>query len=446
MAWDSPARRLLAHEARALLARLDRLRPFALLVPMVAAAAPSSAAQLAIEGHLVRGRAALRGRVEEFLSWLEGPGAGIPAHLQQQRFAALRLAFNGVLSDLDIFSDAISQRAEHDTGVWLAGLDCLAADALRIRGVDAMTLPPILCYLDRGIGAAVRRALTLLPGGGANPVAVVRIPRERMIGSGIASSLVHEVGHQGAAILGLDRSLRPALAHARATAEAEQREAWRLWERWITEIVPDFWSAARLGVCAPLGLLAVVSLPVSHVFRIDERDPHPVPWARVKLACAVGDELYPHPQWRRLSLAWEALYPRTLAPARVRPVLAALERTAPALARLLATHRPRGLQGETLAAALTSRAIRPERLAATFDRVRRDRAALRALPPCTAFAAIAQARAELRLEAAAEARMLSDLLRSWALRSALDDRVQLPGGRRSPGAIGPGVMVAAVTQ
>ena len=38
---------------------------------------------------------------------------------------------------------------------------------------------------------------------------MIRIPRERMIGYGIASSLVHEVGHQGAALLGLVESLRP---------------------------------------------------------------------------------------------------------------------------------------------------------------------------------------------------------------------------------------------
>ena len=36
-----------------------------------------------------------------------------------------------------------------------------------------------------------------------NPVAIIRVPRERMVGHGIASSLVHEVGHQGAALLGL---------------------------------------------------------------------------------------------------------------------------------------------------------------------------------------------------------------------------------------------------
>jgi hypothetical protein len=55
----------------------------------------------------------------------------------------------------------------------------------------------MVCYLDRGHGAAIRRARTRLPGGKSNPVAVIRVPRERMISHGIASSLIHEVGPSG---------------------------------------------------------------------------------------------------------------------------------------------------------------------------------------------------------------------------------------------------------
>ena len=36
--------------------------------------------------------------------------------------------------------------------------------------------PPVICYVDRGQGAAIRRAKTRLPGGRDNPVAVIRIP------------------------------------------------------------------------------------------------------------------------------------------------------------------------------------------------------------------------------------------------------------------------------
>jgi hypothetical protein len=296
MALAPAASWLLAQEARALLTRLAGVQPFALHVPMVPAAAVSLAAQTAIDRYLMRGRRELRGLVVGFLRWLRGPaGRAATAAEAQRRFTFLRLRFQSGLTQFDIFADALSQRSEHDNGVRLSGLDVVAADALTLPG-GYYEAPPVICYLDRGHGAAIRRARTRLPGGGENPVAIIRVPRERMIGSGIASSLVHEVGHQGAALLDLVNSLQLALRDRKSEEERERR-AWELWERWLSEIVADFWSVARVGVAATLGLLAVVSLPRAFVFRVSMDDPHPFPWIRVLLSCALGQALYPHPQF-----------------------------------------------------------------------------------------------------------------------------------------------------
>ena len=240
---------MLDQEARALMDRLSRVKPFVLAEPMLLAASLLPAAQIAIERFLAKGRHELRERIAEFLFWLHGHGRQVSAQELQRRFVFLRLRFNSVLSQLDLFNQVITQRSENELGVWLSGLDVAAADALAMpRYYEA---PPVICYLDRGMGAAIRRARTRLPGGGENPVAIIRVPRERMIGSGVASSLFHEVGHQGAALLGLVPSLRLAL-------QAKQKEAhdpfvWRLWERWISEVISDFWSIARAGVVPTLG-------------------------------------------------------------------------------------------------------------------------------------------------------------------------------------------------
>src|SRR5262245_33248868 len=207
---DSVASRLLTEEARALLTRLARLRPFALHMPMVTAAAISPAAQSAIETHMNKARSKLREMVNGFLQWMQGPGGEHASAAEaQRRFTFLRLRFNSLISQFDIFADVLTQRSQHETGVWIAGLDDVAADALDLPGY--YKAPPVICYLDRGHGAAIRRARTRLPGGEDNPVAIIRVPRERMIGSGIASSLVHEVGHQAAALLDLMNSIRPVL-------------------------------------------------------------------------------------------------------------------------------------------------------------------------------------------------------------------------------------------
>ena len=261
------------------------------------------------------GRRTLRRQIRRYLRWLQGPGRLVDPERQQRHFTFLRLRFNLALSQLDLFSDVVTQRSEHDTGVWLSGLDVAAQDALRLP-TTLPPSPPIVCYLHRGLGGAIRRARTRLPGGGSNPVAVIRIPRERMIGYGIASSLVHEVGHQAAALLDLVASLRIDIRRAGDGATGIDATAWRLWERWISEIVADVWSISRVGVASSMGLIGLVSLPRAFVFRIGVNDPHPFAWIRVQLSCALGDAMYPHPQWRRLARVWSSFYPTRGLPAR----------------------------------------------------------------------------------------------------------------------------------
>src|SRR5215471_17407302 len=240
MAIGSLAARILEEEARALMTRLDRIKPFALLEPMVPAAGLFPNAQSAIEQAMVEGRRELRRLIRGFLVWLGKSKSVATAEQAQRRLAILRLRFHAVLNEFDMFSDAITQRSEQDNGTWLSGLDIVAADALSLPG-QFYELPPIICYLERGPGAAIRRARTRLPGGRRNPAAMIKVPRERMVGSGIASSLIHEVGHQGAALLDLVPSLRGALQGLQR-ADAANRDMWALWERWISEIVADFWS------------------------------------------------------------------------------------------------------------------------------------------------------------------------------------------------------------
>jgi hypothetical protein len=429
MSANSGATRLLSQEARAMLTRLARVKPFALHEPMVPAAALSAAAQVAIEDFLGNGRRELRGRIYRYLRWLHDEGRRASPAEAQRQFALLRLRFNDVLSQFDTFADVLTQRSEHDTGVWLSGLDVVAADALNLPD-NYYDPPPIICYLDRGQGAAIRRARTRLAGG-ENPVAIIRVPRERMVGSGIASSLVHEVGHQGSALLDLVTSLRPEL-HARQQAGGPDQIIWRLWERWISEIVSDLWSVAKVGVASTLGLMGVVSLPRPFVFRVSLDNPHPIPWIRVKLSCALGDALYPHPQWRALATLWESFYPPTDLPAGRQELLTRLQASMPAFVALVVNHRPKALRGAALIEVLATPDRQPARLAAQYTAWRAAPERMRHTAPSLGFAVIGQARADGRLSPEAESRMLVYLLTYWALRSTLDIAARSSGAQLLP--------------
>ena len=412
----------LALETRALLTRLARLQPFALVMPMVGAARVSDAASAAIERYLSRRQRSLKTHIRAFQAWLGSPqGRGSTAEEAQRRFAFMKLRFNAAITQFDIFSDALTCRAEIGNGVWLGGLDAAAEDALSLEP-PRFEAPPVITYLDQGHGAAIRRARTRLPGGGDNPVAIVRLPRERMIGSGIASSLVHETGHQGAALLDLLPSLRAELQERRRGCAGAERTAWLLWERWISEIAADFWAVAKVGVAATQGLMNVVSLPRAFVFRIATDDPHPFPWIRVKLSAAAGALLYPEPQWRLLDALWESFYPRTSLDGPRRALLESLERTIPEFLRVLTEHRTAALHGLPFVRAFDLTSRRPERLRQIWRASRGDVTALQTLTPTVAFAVIGQAKQDRRLAPERESTLVAELLTRWGLQRALADR------------------------
>jgi hypothetical protein len=416
MPAGSTATWLLEQETRALLTRLASVQPFVLQETHLAAAALSPAALSAIERYLTGGRREVHRRAEAFLDWLRGPGRAASPADQQRRYWMLRLTFQDALAQFDLFSEVITQRSEHSNGVLLSGLDVAAAEALLLPG-GFFEGPPVVCSLHRGLGGAIRRARTRLPGGGDNPVALVRIPRERMIGFGIASSLVHEVGHQGAALLELVESLQAELRSIRRPPRL--RAAWRRWDRWMSEIVADFWSISRIGIGSTLGLVGLVSLPRGFVFRPSDDDPHPMPWVRVLLSCAVGDRLYPHPQWRRLASTWRRLYPLAGLRPELRATIADLRATMPELVSLLVGHRPERLRGWSIGEVFRNPELDPPALLRRFEWWRARPSRMRSEPPTVAFAVLGQARASGRLSPERESRHLRRLIASWAVESSL---------------------------
>ena len=216
-----------------------------------------------IEAYWSRARG-LRRQVQRFIEWLRGPGrAASRRGAASVLVAALR--FNAVLSQFDLFTDVITQRSEHETGVWLSGLDVARrrADAARRPGSrPAGDLLP-----GSRTGAAIRRARTRLPGGGENPVAIVRVPRERMVGSGIALVAGPRGGPSGG---GAARIWCVAAPDRCEACRRQRRQRARRVACWRALGLGDrrrlLASVARVGIGSTLGLIGVVSLPRAFVF------------------------------------------------------------------------------------------------------------------------------------------------------------------------------------
>jgi hypothetical protein len=405
----------LINEAYSLLSRLAQVKPFELTMPMVTAANIHPKAMLSITSLLNRSHKELNDKVRNYILSLQGKRNDSinPAEIQKQ-FTLLKLKFNSILDELDIFADVLCQRTEHETGVWVSGLDKLAEDGLTIcKGYTE--IPQMIVFLERGHGAAIRRARTRLPGGDENPVGVIQIPRERMIGDGIASSLIHEVGHQAAALLNLVSPLKSEFNKKQAE-DPENKDAWALYERWISEIISDFWSIGHLGIAATLGLFGVVSLPSYFQFRIDADDPHPAPFIRALLSCIMGTKIYPHNQWQFYYQMWEQFYPTGNLSAEKVLLLNKLKKIMPKVVDIILNHKPKSLNGKKIIEIFPVISRQPLELQKYYGKIQANTEFINQMSPTLLFAVIGQAKADNKITAETESRILSKQLTRWAFK------------------------------
>jgi hypothetical protein len=115
------------------------------------------------------------------------------------------------------------------------------------------------------------------------------------------------------------------------------------------------------------------------------------------------------------------MYPIESVTDEYRHALARLAATIPSFVALLIDHRPAALRGRTLREIMPLAERRPERLLALLRRWETNPvAAMSRVPPSLAFAALGQGRAVGLMSPEREARLLTELLALWALRTTLD--------------------------
>jgi len=414
MAFTAYPYDFLINETQSLVARLKQVKPFSMTMPMVKGASVSSKALTEITSLIESSKEQLYRSISDFIkkaTVAKQKENGDVLRLQTE-FTIQKLRYNSILDQLDIFADVLSQRAEHDVGIWLSGLDVVAEDGLNaLQGF--VDVPALMVFIERGHGAAIRRARTRLPGGDLNPVAVIQIPRERMVGSGIASSLIHEVGHQAAESIELTKSVINALS-AKTAGGVKNAIAWKHYQRWISEILADCWAMGHLGITATQGLMGVVTLPKYFQFRLDLDDPHPAPYVRVKLSCAFGKALFPHPQWDKLWQLWTIFYPTNDLPQEKQQLLKQLDEEESNFVQLVLQHRPSLLKGRSVREIFPLQQRQPLQLKQLYQQWKQRSSLADNIPPTLVFAILGQAKFDLAITAEEENQLLTQQLRGWA--------------------------------
>lgn len=201
---------------------------------------------------------------------------------------------------LDFYGDAVSTRGNERVGTYMRACDKLAATSMAEVLVPlGKSPPPVLTYVDKGLGASILKAgLRLWDGRATSPVAAIKIVRHNLQRP---TALIHETGHQVAHEIGWNAELAAVL---RRGLERHGREIGERWAGWASEIAADAFAFGHTGFAAVAALHDVLAGDPDWVVRHVPGDPHPVTYLRVLLGHAMCARFYGKGPWDDLALAW----------------------------------------------------------------------------------------------------------------------------------------------
>ncbi|WP_045221968.1 hypothetical protein [Desulfonatronum thioautotrophicum] len=260
---------------------------------------------------------------------------------------------------LNFYGSAINARTNPRVASLLRACDILAIRSMS-HALDQLgkKTPPVLTYIDKGLGASILRAgLRLWDQRTLSSVASIKVVWHNFFRS---TSLIHEAGHQLAHIVGWNEELAAAISRHLASEAADVRDAWA---SWASEIAADAFAFAHAGYAATAGLHDVLSGEETFVFHYRRGDPHPVSYIRVLLGTEMCTRFYGAGPWDDLSRAWTINYSLKNANPEVRELLKRSLPLLPTIVEVSLRTPMRAFGGRTLAALVDPERVKPEALA-----------------------------------------------------------------------------------
>jgi hypothetical protein len=280
--------------------------------------------------------------------------------LVRRHVVRFRRRFLRVETGLEFYGGAVNDRSSFRLGALLAACDILAGRALEsILTPLGKPIPPVLTYVDKGLGASILRAgLRLWDGRTMSVAAAIKLTRHNL--NGRPTALLHEAGHQIAFMLDWNDELADALRRE-LRDDPELAEAW---SSWSSEIAGDCVGFVHAGYAAVAALHDVIAGEAVSVYARRPFDPHPVAHLRVLLGTAMATRFFGEGPWTGLARAWLVAHPVARAPGDVRPLI---ERSIPRLPRIVEVcllEPMRAFGGRPLTALVDPMRVRPDALAA----------------------------------------------------------------------------------
>ncbi len=277
----------------------------------------------------------------------------------RRRLLMLRGEFIQVETTLDFFGDAINTRTSPKISALLRACDSLAQMSMKqMLDQFGKKTPPVLSYLDKGMGASILKSgLRLWDGVTINPVATIKIVRHNLMRP---TSLIHEAGHQAAHQLNWNDELAGSLADNLRGASLEIVETW---SGWASEIAADVFAFVHTGYASVAALHDVLAGEEELVFALRPFDPHPISFIRVLLGVEFCKQIYGRGPWDDLGSAWIETHPLERAPGQSRELLAQSLPLLPSIAEVCLKKPMKAFNNRTAVQCIDPHKVSPFQLA-----------------------------------------------------------------------------------
>ncbi|RKH67785.1 hypothetical protein [Corallococcus aberystwythensis] len=253
-----------------------------------------------------------------------------------------------------LFFDVFSQRGTRFAPA-LAACDAIAVDCFQAvrKAAPGLLHGPMLkpvTYLEHGFSPATFRRGVLLSRllGERNPFPLIRVPYERVEAPWGMGVILHEIGHNLQADLGIWQETQVALQRRVLHATGNP---WltRLWGRWHKEIFADLIACLLGGPASVHSMKDFLAYPPSRVLTFHPLSAHPTPFLRVFIQAEMLRRMGFLRRARDVRDNWNRLYRARLPGARIpRLLLCTAARLIPHVVDEIAFQPRRGLAQRAL--------------------------------------------------------------------------------------------------
>jgi len=289
---------------------------------------------------------------------LETAGEEASMSTAKRGLQELRNKYLKAEESIHFYTVAINSRTTPGISALLRACDILCVRSMQelLKPLGKAT-PPVLTYIDKGVGASILKAGLRLWDGNVSNVAAIKVTQHNLYRP---TAIIHETGHQMAHILHWNEELSAALNnelthHAPVVGEA--------FSRWSSEMAADAFAFVHAGFAAVAALHDVVSGMPQAVFAYHQYDPHPISYLRVLMNIEMCRQCYGAGPWDGLEEAFKDMYDidRATVPSvgLIAPCVSAL----PDVVYLLLKKQYRAFEGRSLSALVPPERVSPGELA-----------------------------------------------------------------------------------